>query len=512
MSTTLTVTGNNYDFPQTGDENWGDEVTDWATAVTNGMLQKSGGSFFLTAEVDFGATYGLKTSYYKSRGTNVASAGEVRLANTENIKWRNAANSADLGLSVNASNALQFNSLTLVDLSSAQTLTNKTVDVSANTFTNIANANVSASAAIDFSKLATLASGNILVGSAGNVATSVAVTGDVVISNAGVTAISSGVILNADINASAAIDFSKLATLTAGNVVLGNVSNVPTSTALTGDVTVNSSGVTAIASGVIVNADVNASAAIDFSKLATLSSGNILVGSAGNVATSTAVTGDVTISSSGVTAIGSSKVTNAMLAGSIAYSKLSLTGAILNADLAGSIAYSKLSLSNSILNADVNSAAAIAGTKISPDFGSQNVLTTGTGTFTSVSQTGNQITVDSDATGAQLVGLKSGSNTNQMYITANTVAGNGGEISLYGSSHATNANQIQFASNGNFVGTITSAGSWSIGLNTSSAHTLNTVVATSASAGANGAVPAQVAGYITININGTSRKIPYFAT
>lgn len=36
-------------------------------------------------------------------------------------------------------------------------------------------------------------------------------------------------------------------------------------------------------------------------------------------------------------------ITNAMLAGSIAYSKLSLTGAILNADLAGSIADSKLS-------------------------------------------------------------------------------------------------------------------------------------------------------------------------
>ena len=41
--------------------------------------------------------------------------------------------------------------------------------------------------------------------------------------------------------------------------------------------------------------------------------------------------------------IKASGVTNAMLAGSIAYSKLSLTGAILNADLAGSIADSKLS-------------------------------------------------------------------------------------------------------------------------------------------------------------------------
>lgn len=56
------------------------------------------------------------------------------------------------------------------------------------------------------------------------------------------------------------------------------------------------------------------------------------------------LSGDV--SGSGSTSIsvtiGAGKVTNSMLAGSIAYSKLSLTGAILNADLAGSIASSKL--------------------------------------------------------------------------------------------------------------------------------------------------------------------------
>lgn len=43
----------------------------------------------------------------------------------------------------------------------------------------------------------------------------------------------------------------------------------------------------------------------------------------------------------------------------------------------------------SITNALVNAAAAIDGTKISPDFGSQNVLTTGTGSFVSVQITGS---------------------------------------------------------------------------------------------------------------------------
>lgn len=76
-----------------------------------------------------------------------------------------------------------------------------------------------------------------------------------------------GTIVNADINASAAIALSKLATSTSGYVVLHNSSGVPTSTEVTGDITISSSGVTAIGSGKIVNDDINASAAIAYSKL-----------------------------------------------------------------------------------------------------------------------------------------------------------------------------------------------------------------------------------------------------
>ena len=93
------------------------------------------------------------------------------------------------------------------------------------------------------------------------------VTGDITIASGGTSAIGAGVIVDADVNASAAIAHSKLANITAGSVLLGNATNVPTATALTGDVTVNSSGVTAISSGVIVNADVNASAAIAGTKI-----------------------------------------------------------------------------------------------------------------------------------------------------------------------------------------------------------------------------------------------------
>jgi len=86
--------------------------------------------------------------------------------------------------------------------------------------------------------------------------------------------------------------------------------------------TANSIASASIVDGAIVNADINAAAAIAFSKLAALASTKILVGNASNVATAVTVTGDVTIGNTGVTAIGAGKVTNAMLEGSIATSKL----------------------------------------------------------------------------------------------------------------------------------------------------------------------------------------------
>jgi hypothetical protein len=86
------------------------------------------------------------------------------------------------------------------------------------------------------------------------------------------TMILDGTILNADINASAAIAFSKLATLSSANILVGSSTGVPTSRSMSGDITIGNTGVTAIAAGVIVNADISSAAAIAYSKLA-LSSG-----------------------------------------------------------------------------------------------------------------------------------------------------------------------------------------------------------------------------------------------
>jgi hypothetical protein len=87
-SVTVTVNGSNHTIPQTNEKGWGTNVTAWIQAISQYTLQPSGGSFVLIADTDFGANYGLKSKYYKSRAINPASSGVVRLGNTESLGWR----------------------------------------------------------------------------------------------------------------------------------------------------------------------------------------------------------------------------------------------------------------------------------------------------------------------------------------------------------------------------------------------------------------------------------------
>lgn len=102
---------------------------------------------------------------------------------------------------------------------------------------------------ITLNKLVSLTSGNIIIGSAGNVATAVPISGDISISTGGVVDIAAGAIINADIAAGAAIAFSKLAPLTSGSILVGNASNAAAAVAMSGDVTITNAGVTSVVAG-----------------------------------------------------------------------------------------------------------------------------------------------------------------------------------------------------------------------------------------------------------------------
>jgi hypothetical protein len=178
------------------------------------------------------------------------------------------------------------------------------------------------------------------------------------------TMITDGTIVNADINASAGIVDTKLATISTA----GKVSN---------------SATTAVSTNT-VNAIVTRDGSGNFS------AGTITAALTGNASTATklssartfAVTGDITGT------VSSDLTSGASIATSIA------AGVIINADVNASaaIGLSKLAtgalpsgitvasaniVDGTIVNADVNASAAIAGTKIAPNFGSQTITTTG---------------------------------------------------------------------------------------------------------------------------------------
>lgn len=100
-------------------------------------------------------------------------------------------------------------------------------------------------------------------------------------------------------------------------VEASDADNIVKVTSATGAATVTVASIidnSIIADGSVTNAKVNASAAIAFSKLAALTSANILVGNGSNVATAVAMSGDVAIDNAGATTIQAASVEKAMLA------------------------------------------------------------------------------------------------------------------------------------------------------------------------------------------------------
>lgn len=100
---------------------------------------------------------------------------------------------------------------------------------------------------------------------------------------------------------------------TEGDIIIGDSDGDAERLAKGAADTVLVAGADTVAYAKIANANVDAAAAIDFSKLATLTSGNLLVGSAGNVATSVALSGDATLAASGALTVASSAITSAKI-------------------------------------------------------------------------------------------------------------------------------------------------------------------------------------------------------
>lgn len=256
MATNVTFNGVVYSIPAEGDDGWGTTLSNLFIAIGSGALQKTGGTFTLTAETDFGATYGLKLPYIKSKTTNPGGAGFLRIGNAENITWRNAANSGDLSLTVNASDALQFNGANIISAGAG----------------SIVNADIAAGAAIALSKLAVVTASRALVSDGSGVISASAVTATELGYLSGVT---SAIQTQIDSKAASSAltthiaDVANPHTVTATQVGLGNVDNTSNATERAAVATLTNKTIDADLNTItnIENADIKASAAIAYSKL-----------------------------------------------------------------------------------------------------------------------------------------------------------------------------------------------------------------------------------------------------
>lgn len=270
--TAVTWNGSSYTVPSVGETGWfgADKVDGLLIDLATDGFQKTGGNFTITGEVDFGGTTGLTGLYWGSRTASSSATGIFRLANTEGVGWRNAADSADLLLAVDALDNLTFNGSTfltaqtlvpvtaggtgltsytagdLIYASAAETIAPLNIgsanevlktDGSTPSWGSIVNANVDGSAAVAYSKLNLSDS---IVNADVNTAAAIAY------SKLNLT----GTLLNADVNSSAAIVYSKL------------------------DL-----------SGSIVNADVASNAAIAVTKLGAITTGSVMTTTASGLIT-----------------------------------------------------------------------------------------------------------------------------------------------------------------------------------------------------------------------------------
>jgi len=190
-----------------------------------------------------------------------------------------------------------------------------------------------------------------------------------------------------------------------------------------------------ILDGTIVDADINAAAAIALSKLASGTSGQIVVHSSSGVPTATTVSGDVTIDSTGNVQIAADKIVNADINSSAAIAASKISGTAITAADTGTVT-STMIADGTIVNADINTAAAIALGKIADatidiKTGNYTLQLTDKNKFIkmNITSTANTVTIPLDSTvtfpeGAQIHIIQYGSGKTQ-------VVGASGSVIIY---------------------------------------------------------------------------------
>lgn len=278
---------------------------------------------------------------------------------------------------------------TLIGKNTTDTLTDKSMSGSTNTFTNIpltsavtgtlpiANGGTNATTAnAGFNNLSPMTTaGDIIYGGTAGAGTRLAAGTATQLLHGGTTPSWSAVSLTADVSGTLPIANGGTNATTA-NAALNNISPLTTKGDILGYSTVNAR-IPVGSNGQVLTADSTQTLGVKWGSVLTnpmTTTGDIIYSSDNSgTAARLAIGASGTVLHGGTTP-SYSQIVNADVSASaaIAYSKLNLTGDIVNADVSTSaaIAYSKLNLTNSIVDADINSSANIAGSKIAAATGS----------------------------------------------------------------------------------------------------------------------------------------------
>src|SRR5438132_14371029 len=120
---TVSLLNQSYSVPEQNETGYGPALTALLRALAASFPQLSGGTYSLTAELDWGASYGTKSVWFKSRTANPASTGAVRLAAADGVYWRNQANSSDIGLTKDSLDNLCWNGVIIAVSNPSGTIT-----------------------------------------------------------------------------------------------------------------------------------------------------------------------------------------------------------------------------------------------------------------------------------------------------------------------------------------------------------------------------------------------------
>lgn len=111
MATPITFNGAAYNVPAYNDSGWAQgagNLSSYLIAIASGTLQTTGGAFTLSADANFGVSYGVVLAYAKSASAAISTTGVLRLSSSDAVGWRNNANSADILLGKDTADRLKW--------------------------------------------------------------------------------------------------------------------------------------------------------------------------------------------------------------------------------------------------------------------------------------------------------------------------------------------------------------------------------------------------------------------